>query len=377
MKILFYFGPKRGFDKQLPCERKTLSELVAEDDAKRKQVTHVAKSEDGREVEPIKIGKLYCENLVAYSESYSGITESAVQGFLNILGDYKIDHLYLQNPPTQIQHQLIQTYPTMVSVRKFGYKKFSKSMFHKIDEQFERKIIGQIKVKKRLLISLYPLIAKNVKRKPVVMMFYGNSGIGKTETARFISEIMGQKLLRKQLSMFQSGEFQNYLFGGNHAQSCFARDLLERESNVILLDEFDKLHPVFHNAFYQLFDEGVFEDKNYKVELYNSIIICTSNYQSEAEIRKNLGDPIFFRFDKFIHFEDLDIGALKLIISKHIEERFEKLSHPDKLIVDREYIKKQLYDNVTRLSNVRQISNIVEEYFGMQLVENILENGRK
>ena len=80
--------------------------------------------------------------------------------------------------------------------------------------------------------------------------------------------------------MFNSEEFTSYLFGGKHSQNCLAKELLERESNIILFDEFDKTHPVFHSAFYQLFDEGIYEDKNYYVTLEKSVIICTSNYSS-------------------------------------------------------------------------------------------------
>ena len=36
---------------------------------------------------------------------------------------------------------------------------------------------------------------------------------------------------------------------------------------MLLLDEFDKPHPVFHSAFYQMFDEGHYMDKNYDVDL--------------------------------------------------------------------------------------------------------------
>ena len=39
------------------------------------------------------------------------------------------------------------------------------------------------------------------------LMFYGPSGVGKTETAKFLSEILGGQLLYKQFSMFQNNEF--------------------------------------------------------------------------------------------------------------------------------------------------------------------------
>ncbi|MGF3076521.1 AAA family ATPase [Facklamia sp. P12955] len=89
---------------------------------------------------------------------------------------------------------------------------------------------------------------------------------------------MGEKLFRKQLSMYQNKSFADYVFGGNHAEASLARDLLERESKILLFDEFDKANSIFYSAFYQMFDEGRYEDKNYSFDMQNSIIICTSNF---------------------------------------------------------------------------------------------------
>jgi ATP-dependent Clp protease ATP-binding subunit ClpA len=378
-KIIIYYGPKNGFEKIISKERKTLSELVHEDSIKRNTFTHKFKRDDEDEdEEKLDIPqKEYISNLVAYSESYAGITESAVQSFASMLSAYVIDNLYLQNPPIQIRKQLEQAFPDQIVEKKYDYKKLSKKMFFKINDTFSENIIGQETVRERLLVSLYPLMDISTKIKPIVMMFYGNSGIGKTETAKFISSILGQPLFRKQFSMFHSSEFQGYLFGGSHSQSSFAKDLLERESNVILLDEFDKPHSLFHSAFYQMFDEGVFEDKNYHVELYNSIIICTSNYQSEADIRKNLGEPIFFRFDKFIKFENLSEEALRKITNRLIEIQYNSLTKKEQLIVNKGYIQSRLLENIGKLSNVRQISTIVEEYFGIQLVSQLISKHKK
>lgn len=198
--------------------------------------------------------------MAAYSESYAGITEGAVQGFISILSGYDIDNLFLPNPPIQIRQQFEQTFRKIVEVKKYNYKSLSKSSFLKIDNSFSEHIIGQDRAKERILVSLYPLLNKS-NSKPMVLMFYGPSGVGKTETAKFISKALGEKIFRKQFSMFHSEEFSGYLFGGNHSRPCFAKGLLERESNVILLDEFDKPAPVFHSVFYQLFDEGVLKIK--------------------------------------------------------------------------------------------------------------------
>ena len=84
---------------------------------------------------------------------------------------------------------------------------------------------------------LYSRTISANRNKPLVLLFCGKPGIGKTETAKYLAELIGGKLFRQQFSMFQNNQFSNYLFGGNHHEKSFAKDLLGRESDVILLDE--------------------------------------------------------------------------------------------------------------------------------------------
>ena len=58
---------------------------------------------------------------------------------------------------------------------------------------------------------MYRLITKT-NNKPVVLMLYGPSGVGKTESAKSISKTMGGELLRIQFSMMQTTEAYNYVF---------------------------------------------------------------------------------------------------------------------------------------------------------------------
>lgn len=370
-KIIIYCGPKKDFLNKIPkSEIMTLSELVTYDDMKRKEIS-VKHSNNGEESEVKEIEKDMKKeiiNLVAYSESYAGITESAIQGFINILSFYSIENLYLQNPPLAIEKQICELYGNKVERIKCSYSAINKIALKRINDEFSKNVIGQENVKKQLLVSLYPLIKKG-KGKPVVIMLYGVSGVGKTETAKFISKILNQELFRKQFSMFHSGELSSYIFGGIHSHSSFARDLLERESNVILLDEFDKPNSIFYSAFYQVFDEGVFEDKNYTVNLENSIIICTSNYKTEEEIRKHLGDPIFFRFQKFIKFQELSNESKALIFEKLFENKFTTLSRKEKSWINKDEVMLWINQNIDKFKNVRQMMNILEEIIDIKLVE--------
>ncbi|MNW53508.1 Chaperone protein ClpB [compost metagenome] len=234
-------------------------------------------------------------------------------------------------------------------------------------------IIGQDNVRELLLGALYPL-TKAENRKPIVILFYGPSGVGKTETAKYLSEILEETLFRKQFSMFQSADFSSYLFGGSHFQNCFARDLLERESNIILLDEFDKPHPVFHSAFYQLFDEGVFEDKNYRVEVERAIIICTSNYKSEEDIKQSLGAPVYSRFDTIINFTPLKIDAIKQIISNQFDIQYNSLTESEKKLVDANNLKDKILSRAANMDNARHIRKVIQEAISITLVRQLIKS---
>lgn len=123
---------------------------------------------------------------------------------------------------------------------------------------------------------------------------------------------------------------------------------------MILLDEFDKAYSVFHSAFYQLFDEGIYEDQNYRVDVRHAIIICTSNYKSKDEIKEKLGDPIFNRFDGVIKFEDLSQEAKKIIATKELKELDEEKIIP-------ENVKKILVEQSTKLENAREIRRLIKD----------------
>lgn len=358
--VKIFIGPKKAFEEFIPSgDSLLLNDLV-------KIVDHKITEHDN-----------FYEFLVGYSENYAGITESAIQNFDGILKTIDFSEIYLQNPPENIKRLIENSYDD-VTTEIYDYPKLTSEKFLEINDKFSERIIGQDHVKCDLLTSLYDLLkGYNDNNKPICLLFYGPSGVGKTETAKFLSEIIGEELFRKQFSMFQSNKFSEYLFGGCHMQASFSRDLLERESNIILLDEFDKAANVFHEAFYQLFDEGIFEDSIYKVSLKNSIIICTSNYLNINDIRKNIGDPLFFRFDKIIEFKKLNKEAIEKILINKVNKKYNLLNDDDQKLIDKEKIINYFKEYSNRLVNTRQISKLVDEKINRYLVKYYLnENSR-
>lgn len=192
-------------------------------------------------------------------------------------------------------------------------------------------------------------------------MLYGPSGVGKTETARCITEALGESMFYKQFSMFQNNGFREYLYGISYRESCFAKDLLNRDSNVIFLDEFDKANIFVYSGLYQMFDEGIFRDNNYEVNLENSLIICTSNYSNLQDIMNQLGSPMFYRINCFVEYKKLSSDTILKLIDKSFENNIENL---DKDIVGKvEQIKlREFIKSKSKLfNNARQIDNIIKE----------------
>lgn len=215
--------------------------------------------------------------------------------------------------------------------------------------------------------------------KPLVLMFYGEPGIGKTETARQLSATLygNENIIREQMSMVGGESSVKYFKSTNHSEDSFSKTLLNRESNVILLDEFALAPTFFHSTFFQMFDEGIYEDQNYKVDLSNSIIICTSNFKSITEMENKIDIALLSRFDGFIKFSPLSISEKKQIL-KNTYSRIidaESMAREYQQYLDEIEILNRVELKLNNLPNVRAIRKYVEDVVADELLEVII-NGK-
>lgn len=364
-KVVIFYGSNRAFMEVLPKSYRNLTDVVMELDKESKNMILHIPELNGQKSEPAdkEDKKLQVENFVINSDEYCGVREHVIINFANFIAKMDITNMYIQNPPMSISEQLHRIYDTSIlQVIQQKYNCVDEAIIKKFNNEYDEKIIGQAKVKMDILQAIYPLV-NGKQKKTVTILFYGDSGLGKTETAQYLSKLLNGKLFRKQFSMYQNNEFATYLFGGNYYEGSFAKDLLDRDSNVILLDEFDKSNPVFHSAFYQLFDEGIYEERNYKVNLDNAIIICTSNYKDEKEIKENLGNAIYNRFDSIIRFDELSDESKEIIAKKDLEEL--ETDYQEVLNNMDEEIKRRLMKAVRGCSNAREIKRIIKDVLNL------------
>src|SRR5580658_10185016 len=128
--------------------------------------------------------------------------------------------------------------------------------------------------------------------KPIgVFMLVGPSGVGKTETALALSDLLygGERnLITINMSEFQEAHTVSTLKGsppgyvGYGEGGVLTEAVRRRPYSVVLLDEVEKAHPDVHEIFFQVFDKGVMEDgEGREIDFKNTIIILTTNVGSD------------------------------------------------------------------------------------------------
>ncbi len=133
-----------------------------------------------------------------------------------------------------------------------------------------------------------------------VFMLVGPSGVGKTETALALSDLLyggEHNIITINMSEFQEAHTVSTLKGsppgyvGYGEGGVLTEAVRRRPYSVVLLDEVEKAHPDVLELFFQVFDKGVMDDgEGRQINFRNSLIILTTNAGTES-IMKLTADP--------------------------------------------------------------------------------------
>lgn len=163
-----------------------------------------------------------------------------------------------------------------------------------LEQRIKDRIVGQ-----EAAISM---VAATIRRKengwfdedhPLVFLFLGSSGIGKTELAKQVAKYLHKDdkkgFIRLDMSEYQEKHSVARMIGSppgyvGHQDGGQLTDALRKcENAVVLFDEVEKAHPEVLTVLLQLFDEGRLTDgKGQTIQCKDAIFIMTSNLASEA-----------------------------------------------------------------------------------------------
>ncbi|HEY4596834.1 MAG TPA: ATP-dependent Clp protease ATP-binding subunit ClpA [Thermoanaerobaculia bacterium] len=201
-----------------------------------------------------------------------------------------------------------------------------KEQLRKLEEELRAQVFGQDEAIERL-VSAIKVSRAGLRdpQKPVgSFLLTGPTGVGKTEVAKRLAEVLGISFLRFDMSEYMEAHTVSRLVGAPPGYVGYDRGGLLTEAvaknphAVLLLDEIEKAHPDIFNILLQVMDHGTLTDANGKpTDFRHVILLMTSNVGAREMAARGLG------------FSDLSEGAPRSFKDTDSDKAVERLFSPE------------------------------------------------
>lgn len=308
---------------------------------------------------------------------------------------------------------------TGVPVSKLAQEE-SEKLLH-LEEELHKRVIGQGEAVEAISRAIRRARAglKDPKRPIGSFIFLGPTGVGKTELARALAEVMfgdEDAMIRVDMSEYMEKHSTSRLVGSPPGYVGFdeggqlTEKVRRKPYSVVLLDEIEKAHPDVFNILLQVLDDGRLTDsKGRVVDFRNTVVIMTSNIGAEAlKYRKSLGfgaqsakqsqenaknvmmeelkkafRPEFLnRIDEMIVFHSLEkeeLNKIVVLMAKTLTKRLEEQNITLELTPNAiEKIAKEGYDPQYGARPLRRaIQKHVEDRLSEEILKGTVLNGQR
>lgn len=232
-----------------------------------------------------------------------------------------------------------------------------KAALKDIEAQLQKGVFGQDEALRRVATSIkLSRTGLGRENKPIgSYLFSGPTGVGKTEVAKQLAQVMGNQFLRFDMSEYMEKHAVSRLVGAPPGYIGFEDGGLLTEAvtrnpyAVVLMDEVEKAHPDLMNILLQVMDNGTLTDSHGKVaDFRNTIIILTTNAgaadaqkssigigatsagsttEKQSEAIKRAFTPEFLnRLDAIVQFQPLPEDVVLKVVRKFVGEFSKQLA---------------------------------------------------
>ncbi len=276
-----------------------------------------------------------------------------------------------------------------------------------LPEVLKKSVLGQDKAISEIagFIQRSKLGLRNPDRPLASFLLLGPSGVGKTETAKTLSDIVfgGTGFLRLDMSEFAAEHSVARLIGsppgyvGYDVGGQLTTHLESHPHSLILLDEIEKAHPKIFDIFLQVLDDGrLTSSQGVVIDATQCIFIATSNLAVDEilkvensdtaeylstniipELQKFLRTEFLNRFDSLVVFKKLSEESLVQIALKEItkmEDRFKNKGI--KFKVDPVVLKSVVASQSDPRFGARPIKRLVEKICETAVVDSLLNSNQ-
>ncbi|EMR06360.1 Negative regulator of genetic competence ClpC/MecB [Bhargavaea cecembensis DSE10] len=250
-----------------------------------------------------------------------------------------------------------------------------------MEEELHKRVIGQNEAVDAISRAIRRARAglKDPKRPIGSFIFLGPTGVGKTELARALAEVMfgdEDAMIRIDMSEYMEKHSTSRLVGSPPGYVGFdeggqlTEKVRRKPYSVILLDEIEKAHPDVFNILLQVLEDGRLTDsKGRTVDFRNTVVIMTSNVGAETlkqnkyvgfnlqdgkrdhkdmkdtmlgELKKAFRPEFLNRVDEMIVFHSLDKEELGQIVNLMADQLVKRLAEQDIELVITEAAKERI-----------------------------------
>jgi len=297
--------------------------------------------------------------------------------------------------------EIEQVIATMARIPPKSVSSDDKKVLEHLDRDLKRVVFGQDKAIE-VLSRAMKLSRAGLRDpdKPIgSFLFSGPTGVGKTEVARRLADIMGIPLQRFDMSEYMERHSVSRLIGAppgyvGFDQGGLLTDAIDQQPHcVLLLDEIEKAHPDLFNILLQVMDNGRLTDHHGKtVDFRNVVLIMTTNAGASDMTRngigfgdiskadageeavKNLFTPEFRnRLDAIVPFAFLPTTVVSMVVDKFILQLELQLADQNVHIQfqpeAREWLGERGYD---KLYGARPMARLIQDKVKQPLAEELL-----
>ena len=369
-------------------------EVKKEIDAVKQQMEQAERDYDLNKLAELKYGRL-----PALQKELSNLSTKDEQGNDNVLLKEEVDEEDIA--------KVVSTW-TGIPVARLGSGEREK-LVH-LEEILHQRVVGQDEAVKAVSEAVVRARAgiKDPNRPIGSFIFLGPTGVGKTELAKTLAEVLfddERNMVRIDMSEYMEKHTVSRLIGappgyvGYDEGGQLTEAVRRHPYCVILLDEIEKAHADVFNVLLQVLDDGRLTDgQGRSVDFKNTLIIMTSNLGS-SEIMKNQGQmdrekiqqmlmnffrPEFLnRVDDIVTFKPLQQEQIKDIVKLVLHELGERLNKQLELTLTAtdeavSFLAQAGFDPAFGARPLKRlIVHTVENILGRKIVAGEIKNGEK
>ncbi|HLL71580.1 MAG TPA: ATP-dependent Clp protease ATP-binding subunit ClpA [Pyrinomonadaceae bacterium] len=237
--------------------------------------------------------------------------------------------------------------------------------------------------------------------KPVgSFLFSGPTGVGKTELAKQLAQVLGVEFIRFDMSEYAEAHTVSRLIGAppgyvGFDQGGLLTDAINKTPYAVLvLDEIEKAHPNLFNILLQVMDHATLTDNNgKKADFRNVILIMTTNAgaqelsaggigfqtnstgkgQARGAIERTFSPEFRNRLDAWIAFSSLSFEVIERVVDKFVKELNAQLAEKNvRVVIDeaaRAWLASRGFD---RLFGARPMNRLIQTKIKEPLAEELL-----